>query len=262
MGSPIRDRTAAVHVRRHAEGDGDDVVVVEEPLEIRVEGATVTVTMRTPGDDLDLALGFLASEGVIDGPDDVRAAAEVGPNTVDVRLAEGVPAARARSADRALYATSACGLCGIASLDRLRRPTRPTPGWSPADQLLLDLPDRLRAAQATFATTGGLHAAALFDEAGRLGPVREDVGRHNAVDKVMGACLRADRLDFDRRGLLVSSRAGFEIVQKALVLGVPLVVTLGAPTSLAVEAARDGGLTLVGWLRPGRFTVYAGRTDG
>jgi len=251
-----------VAVRRHPDGDEHDVVVVEEPLEIRVEGVTVTVTMRTPGDDLDLALGFLATEGVIDGPDDVRAAAEVGPNTVDVRLAEGVPAARARSADRSLYATSACGICGVASLDRLRRPTRPTPGWAPDSTLLLGLPDRLRTLQATFATTGGLHAAALFDAAGAIGLVREDVGRHNAVDKVLGASLRADALEFDRRGLLVSSRAGFEIVQKALVVGVPLVVTLGAPTSLAVEAAVAGGLTLVGWLRPGRFTVYAGRTEG
>jgi FdhD protein len=236
--------------------DQDDVVV-EEPLEIRVEGVPAAITMRTPGDDLDLAAGFLFTEGVIDGADDLAALAIVGENTVDVRLAEGVPAARARSADRALYATSSCGICGKASIDRLRRSFPPVKGWVPAPAVLAALPDALRRAQTVFQSTGGLHGAALFDAAGRLDTLREDVGRHNAVDKVLGARIRADALDFDGLGLLVSSRAGFEIVQKALVAGVPLVVTLGAPTSLAVDTARAAGMTLIGWLRPDRWTIYA-----
>ncbi len=235
-----------------------DLVAVEEPLEIRVEGIPAAITMRTPGDDLDLAAGFLYTEGVVDGPDDLRAIAAVGENTVDVRLAEGVPAARARSADRALYATSSCGICGKASIDRLRRHFDGVVGWMPEAAVLAALPAALRAAQGTFNQTGGLHGAALFDASGALFDAREDVGRHNAVDKVLGARLRADALDFARMGLVVSSRAGFEIVQKALVARVPLVVTIGAPTSLAVEVARAAGLTLVGWLRADRWTVYAG----
>jgi FdhD protein len=234
-------------------------LVVEEPLELRVEGQAAAVTMRTPGHDLDLAAGFLLTEGVIDGPDDIRALATVGPNTVDVRLAEGVPAARARSADRALYATSSCGLCGKASIDRLRTRFGPVRGWTPAPEVLARLPATLRERQPAFARTGGLHAAALFDATGRLHEVREDVGRHNAVDKVLGARVRADELDFGNLGLLVSSRAGFELVQKALVARVPLLVALGAPSTLAVEAAESAGLTLIAWLHPDRWTVY---TDG
>ncbi len=237
---------------------GEDDVAIEEPLEIRVEGVPTAITMRTPGDDLDLAAGFLYTEGVIDGPDDLRALAAVGPNTVDARLAEGVPAARARSADRALYATSSCGICGIASIDRLRRGAPPlSTAWMPAPGVLAGLPDALRAAQAAFRSTGGLHGAALFDAEGRLFDAREDVGRHNAVDKVLGARLRADTLDFAGLGLVVSSRAGFEIVQKALVARVPVVAVMGAPSSLAIDAATAGGMTLIGWLRPDRWTVYA-----
>ncbi len=236
----------------------EDDIVAEEPLEIRVEGVAAAVTMRTPGDDLDLAAGFLLTEGVIDGPDDLRALAVVGENTVDVRLAEGVPAARARSADRALYATSSCGICGKASIDRLRTHFSGVEGWMPEAHVLAGLPDALRAAQGAFQATGGLHGAALFDAAGRLFDAREDVGRHNAVDKVLGARLRADALDFAGLGLVVSSRAGFEIVQKALVARMPLVVAMGAPTSLAVEAAAAAGMTLIGWLRPDRWTVYVG----
>ncbi|MFZ5482035.1 MAG: formate dehydrogenase accessory sulfurtransferase FdhD [Myxococcota bacterium] len=245
-----------VPVRRHPGGDGEDEVPVEEPLEIRVEGEPVAITMRSPGDDLDLVAGFLFTEGVVDGPDDVRAMAEVAENTVDVRLAEGVPAARARSADRALYATSSCGVCGKASLDRLLRDVAPARAWTPSPEVLGSLPARLRAAQPGFGVTGGVHAAALFDARGELLVVREDVGRHNAVDKVLGARFRADALDFDALGLVVSSRAGFEIVQKALVARVPVVAALGAPTSLAVEAARSAGMVLVGWLRGDRFNVY------
>lgn len=236
---------------------GVDDVVVEEPLEIRVEGVPAAVTMRTPGADLDLAAGFLWTEGVIDGVDDLRALAVVGENVVDVRLAEGVPAARARSADRALYATSSCGICGKASIDRIRRGAPPVVAWDPDVATLMALPARLRQAQAAFAATGGLHGAALFDATGALSDAREDVGRHNAVDKVLGARLRADATDVGALGLVVSSRAGFEIVQKALVAGVPVVACLGAPTSLAIETARAAGMRLYGWLRADRVSRYA-----
>lgn len=237
---------------------GEDSLAVEEPLELRVEGMPVAITMRTPGDDLDLAAGFLFTEGVIDGPDDVAAMALVGENTVDVRLAEGVPTARARSADRAFFASSSCGICGKASIDRLFRDVPRVAGWRPAPEVLSALPDTLRAIQLGFQRSGGLHAAALFDTAGVLSELREDVGRHNAVDKVLGARLRAEALDFTALGLVVTSRAGFEVVQKALVAGVPTLVAMGAPTSLAVEAAREGGMTLIGWLRADRWVVYAG----
>ena len=254
---PGAPRTRPVAVRRYPEGDGDDRVAVEQPLEMRVEGVATAVTMRTPGDDFDLVLGFLATEGVIDGVDDVRAVAEVGENTVDVRLAEGVPATRARSADRQLYANSSCGICGIASIDRLLKQGRPLPRWEPDPRMLATLPGRLRPLQPGFDATGGLHAAAIFDASGALTGLREDVGRHNAVDKVLGARLRADDLRFEGQGLLVSSRAGFEIVQKALVLGVPVVATVGSPTSLAVDAAVRAGLVLYGWVRGDRCTRYA-----
>lgn len=234
-----------------------DALAVEEPLEIRVEGVPTAITMRTPGEDVDLTIGFLATEGVIDGMDDVRAIATVAENTVDVRLAEGVPTARARSADRALYATSSCGVCGKASLDRLLVARRaPLSPWTPDPAMLATLPARLRVAQEGFLSSGGLHAAALFDTTGLLHVVREDVGRHNAVDKVIGACLGADLPMQEGVGLLVTSRGGFEIVQKALVVGIPVVAVLGAATTLAVDAARAGGITLVGWLRGERWVGY------
>lgn len=236
----------------------EEALAAEEPLEIRVNGAPVAITMRTPGDDLDLAIGFLATEGVIDGWDDVRAVAVVAENTVDVLLAEGVPVARARSADRSLYATSSCGVCGKASIDRLVVARRiPLAPWTPSPELLAALPERLHAAQARFRATGGLHAAALFDATGALFDPREDVGRHNAVDKVLGASVRADREGFDGLGLVVSSRAGFEIVQKALVAGVAVVATFGSASTLAADAARQGGLGLWTWVRADRVVRVA-----
>jgi len=251
-------QTRNSRVRRVPGGDGADAVVVEEPLEIRVEGVPAAITMRTPGHDLDLAAGFLCTEGVIDGPDDITALAVVAENVVDVRLAEGVPAARARSADRALYASSSCGICGKASLDRLRvKSAAMAPAWQPDEAMLRALPERLRLAQPAFDATGGLHAAALFDAAGALHDLREDVGRHNALDKVVGARVRADALDFAGLGLIVSSRAGFEIVLKARVVGIPVVAVLGAPTSLAIDAAREAGMLLIAWLRAERFVVVS-----
>jgi FdhD protein len=265
---PGTTRRPALRVEPRAPGadavrveGGDETLVVEEPLEIRVDGEPAAITMRTPGDDFDLVVGFLAAEGVIDGIDDLRAIAEVAENTVDVRLAEGVPPARARSADRALYATSACGVCGKASLDRLKRPgAAGLVAWQPRDEVLAGLPGRLRAAQSAWRHTGGLHAAALFDVDGALRHVREDVGRHNAVDKVLGARLRADRdADADDGtpvGLVATSRAGFEIVQKVAAARIPVLVTMGAATSLAVDAARHAGVLLVTWLREDRWVVF------
>ncbi len=235
----------SVSLRRAGLADADQVIA-EEPMELRVEGRSTAITMRTPGHDLDLALGFLLGEGVIDGADDVRALAEVGPNVVDVRLAEGVSAARARLADRELYATSSCGVCGKASLDRLPRPRQRAPGWSPSLERVQSVAAQLSASMPLFQATGGCHGAALFDTAGALSFVREDVGRHNAVDKVLGAALRAEVV-FSEVGLVVSSRAGFEIVQKASAAGIPVVVCLGAATSLAVDAAEYAGIALFGW---------------
>lgn len=239
-------------------------LVVEEPLELRVEGQPAAVTMRTPGDDLDLAAGFLFTEGVIDGWDDVAALAALDDpsdprgNTVHVRLAAGVPALRARAADRALFATSSCGVCGKASVDRVLRALPPLPAWEPPPvAVLLGLPDALRSAQPRFDRTGGLHAAGLFRFDGALELCREDVGRHNAVDKVIGARLRADAVPISDRLLVVSGRVGMEIVQKALVARIPGIVSVGPPTSLAVELSRAAGQVLVGFVREGRLNRYA-----
>lgn len=258
-----------VEVARHTLDLGEVVVetdelAAEEPLEIRVEGRAVAVTMRTPGDDLDLVAGFLLTEAVIDGWDDVHAMAHVHDpsvprdNTVDTVLAAGVPAARARSADRSFYASSSCGVCGKTTIDRVFQRIKtvgPPPVDDPHLSVLHALPDRLRTAQAAFDRTGGLHAAGLFNGDGELLAMREDIGRHNAVDKCIGAALRAD-LDLSRTLLVVSGRAGFEIVQKALVAGIPLLAAVGAPSSLAADLARRGGMVLVGFLRNGRFNRY------
>lgn len=244
----------------------DDFVVVEEPLEIRVEGSPLAVTLRTPGHDLDLVAGFLYTEGVIDGPDDLQALAHVDDprdpqgNTVDCRLAGGVEAHRDAidKASRELYATSSCGVCGKASIDRLDISAGPLPPRAELDlDVLLELPARLRAAQRAFHQTGGIHAAGLFTFDGDLEVCREDIGRHNAVDKVLGWRLRQDRAPVDDRILVVSSRAGFEIVQKALVARVPLIAAVGAASSLAVDLAARMNVGLVGFLRDGRFNVYA-----
>jgi FdhD protein len=239
----------------------EDEVAVEEPLELRVEGIAAAITMRTPGDDLDLAAGFLWTEGVIDGADDLKALAVVAENTVDARLAEGVPPARARSSDRQLYAASSCGVCGKASLERLSRTLGPVPGWVPTEAVLSALPGALAAHQEGFRRTGGLHAAALFSADGTIVCAREDVGRHNAVDKVLGARLRADA-GVDGLGLLVSSRASFEIVQKAWSAGIGCVAAVGAPSTLAIETARAAGIALLAWVREGGAVSVVGPRAG
>lgn len=244
----------------------EDQVVVEEPLEIRVEGRSVAITMRTPGDDLDLVTGFLYTEGVIDGPDDLSAMAHVDVpgdrqgNTVDCILAGGVQAHAdaLQQATRELYATSSCGVCGKASIDRLIIAAAPIdPTWDADPAIIAQLPNRLRNAQHQFQATGGLHAAALFTPEGELEVVREDIGRHNAVDKVLGWRLRQDRAPVDDRILLVSSRASFEIVQKALVARVPVVAAIGAASSLAIDLAAQSGVALFGFVRSDRMNIYA-----
>lgn len=244
--------------------DALDHVAIEEPLAIRIDGRPVAVTMRTPGDDLELTAGFLLTEGVIDGIDDVTAMAHIDNpssprgNTVDTVLATGVEAGRRRAADRSFFASSSCGICGKESIDRivLNAPSLTTK-LEISDAVLMSLPNRLQEAQDVFNQTGGLHAAALFDASGNLEVLREDIGRHNAVDKVIGWRLRRDRVPIDDRLLLVSGRAGFEIIQKALMAGISKVAAVGAPSSMAVALAEKSGLELVGFLRDGRFNRYA-----
>jgi FdhD protein len=247
-----------------------DELATEEPLEIRLiqEGRrrTVAVTMRTPGADEELALGFLFAEGVIERRADVvRSQACVEPggactNLVDVELADGLPEPELAGLERHFFATSACGVCGKAGLDaltlRVTEPVPPGPEVTPA--LLAALPGRLREAQGLFATTGGIHAAALFDAEGTLLAVREDVGRHNALDKLIGWALGEGLLPLHRHVVLVSGRSSYEILQKCLVAGVPVVCAVSAPSSLAVELAERFGITLVGFLRGDRFNVYSG----
>jgi FdhD protein len=248
----------------------EDVLAAEEPLEIRVGGRSLAVTMRTPGDDVDLAAGFLVSEGVIShGGQFVSArfcAGEPGTventyNVLDVTLAPGVAPPDPALA-REFFMTSSCGLCGKASIDAVR--TKSTYAVRD-DQLLVDasllvqFPDRLRAAQAVFEKTGGLHAAALFDgNTGELLVIREDVGRHNAVDKVIGWAVKADLLPLRGTVLMVSGRASFELTQKALMAGIPMLAAVSAPSSLAAELATEMGISLIGFLRGESMVVYAG----
>jgi FdhD protein len=242
-----------------------DDLAAEEPLEIRVRRQPLAVTMRTPGHDIDLAMGFLLTEGVIrDSADVVTAQLCAGtdtPNTynvVDVTLGPDVPPP-ATDPTRNFYTTSACGVCGKASIDAVRTRSRHDVASDPmtvAAQTLAELPDRLRAAQRTFDRTGGLHAAGLFAADGELLVLREDVGRHNAVDKVIGWALREGRLPLVGHVLLVSGRASFELTQKAWMAGVPLLAAVSAPSTLAADLADEAGMTLVGFLRGRTMNVY------
>ncbi|MFE3110232.1 formate dehydrogenase accessory sulfurtransferase FdhD [Kitasatospora indigofera] len=247
-------------------GARPDALAAEEPLEIRVGGEPLTVTMRTPGDDFDLVAGFLVGEGLVHTGDTLAALRycagtdEDGANTynvVDATLRGG--AALPLSAHRNLLTTSACGLCGRDTVEAVRTHVRWPVAADPlrvAPRLLYGLPDQLRAAQRTFDSTGGLHAAGLFDATGRLLCAREDVGRHNAVDKVIGWALREGRLPLAGHLLLVSGRASFELTQKAALAGVPLLAAVSAPSSLAADLAEELGLTLVGFLRGESANVY------
>jgi FdhD protein len=269
----VTERRKVIRIREGAVSTRPDTLVAEEPLEIRLNGKPLAITMRTPGDDFALAAGFLVSEGVFGRADEVQnivycAGATVdGSNTynvVDVRTAPGVVLPDI-TLERNVYTTSSCGLCGKASLDAVRTTARwaiddgvdaPPVRLEPA--LLAGLPDRLREAQRVFDRTGGLHAAALFTEDGEMLDVREDVGRHNAVDKLVGRALQRGDLPLSRTILLVSGRASFELAQKAVMAGIPVLAAVSAPSSLAVDLAAETGLTLVGFLRGPSMNVYAG----
>ncbi len=237
-----------------------DELAVEEPLEIRVDNHPISVTMRTPGHDAELAAGFLVSEGLIKSAAQIH---KIEPhprnpaNVVNVFLAPDV-SINLKQLTRHVFASSSCGLCGKATIDavRLHFP-RSRSRAKVSAEMLLQLPERLRQAQATFERTGGLHAAAVFDLSGKLLVLREDVGRHNAVDKVLGHGLLHGLLPFSRHILMVSGRASFEIMQKALAASLPIVCAVSAPSTLAVDFAREGGQTLVGFLRGNRMNIYS-----
>ncbi|MFZ2511494.1 MAG: formate dehydrogenase accessory sulfurtransferase FdhD [Gordonia sp. (in: high G+C Gram-positive bacteria)] len=249
-----------------------DAIAVEEPLEIRIAGRPLTVTMRTPGHDVELTAGFLLSEGIVAARTDIVAArycagatvtgpdghAENSYNVLDVTLAAGIPL---RAPSRSFAISSACGVCGKTSIDQIQTQSSFDPAPDPATvsaDVLLDLPDRLRTQQSAFDKTGGMHAAALFDaHNGEALVVREDVGRHNAVDKVLGWALNADALPLRHTILQVSSRASFEVVQKAAMAGVPILSAVSAPSSLAVDLATARGITLAGFVRGDSLVLYS-----
>ena len=241
-----------------------DSLAAEEPLEIRVDGTPLTVTMRTPGNDLELAAGFLLTEGIIDSRDQIAKIHTVAPsstaksNVVEVQLKE--TQFTVDDLRRNFFASSSCGICGKASIEAVRRRglQPPNRNFRVTPAVLCRLPQTLRADQPIFDRTGGLHAAALFDAEGKLIALREDIGRHNAVDKLAGWALLEDCLPLSNFIMLVSGRGGFEIIQKALSAGVPVVASVSAPSSLAVRLARELGLTLIGFLRGQRFVVYSG----
>ncbi|MFD0028344.1 formate dehydrogenase accessory sulfurtransferase FdhD [Streptomyces sp. NPDC055059] len=266
----VTERRKVLRIRDGQVSSRPDTLVAEEPLEIRLNGRPLAITMRTPGDDFALAAGFLVSEGVLGATEELQSivycagATQDGTNTynvVDVRTAPGVVLPDI-TLERNVYTTSSCGLCGKASLDAVRTQTRfaidDTPPVRIEPSLLASLPDRLREAQRVFDRTGGLHAAALFSEAGELLDIREDVGRHNAVDKLVGRALQSGGLPLSRAILLVSGRASFELAQKAVMAGIPVLAAVSAPSSLAVDLAAETGLTLVGFLRGPNMNVYAG----
>ncbi|MBO9578062.1 MAG: formate dehydrogenase accessory sulfurtransferase FdhD [Microbacteriaceae bacterium] len=242
--------------------EDDDPIAVEDPLEIRIDGQSWSITMRTPGEDLDLVAGFLVGEGVITSPEHLASLGHVANalngNTVNAQLTAGATPP-ADAAARHAVTTSACGICGTESIDAIEKQAR----WSlESDEVRVDaavlaaLPDRLRAAQTLFDATGGVHAAGLFTAAGEPLCVREDVGRHNAVDKVVGWALRQDLLPLRGTVLQVSGRASFELVQKARLAGIPVLAAVGAPSSLSRDLADSAGLTLVGFSRGRTFSVY------
>jgi len=261
-------RIKTTHVLEWSAGHDRNVLddlAVEEPLDIRIGDETLTLTMRTPGDDVALSAGFLYSEGIVQDRSDILriewACNDGGifdGNVITVTLSPGTSHDPV-SLRRHFVAHASCGICGRASIEavRARQPRRPNPRFTCSAELLTQLPATLRSVQRIFGRTGGLHAAGVFNSRGELLLVREDIGRHNAVDKVIGESLLQGLLPLSDHVVLVSGRGGFEIVQKALAAGVPLLASVSAPSSLAVQLAREGGLTLVGFLRDRRFIVYA-----
>ncbi|HYL78319.1 MAG TPA: formate dehydrogenase accessory sulfurtransferase FdhD [Bryobacteraceae bacterium] len=245
-----------------------DLLAIEEPLEIRLGDRTVSITMRTPGHDYELAAGFLFTEGILQSSRQIhlirRSHGHENPrqagNSVTVELNAGVEVDFERL-ERHFYTTSSCGVCGKASIEALQMQGCPVlPKDSPivVSEVIHRLPEALRRQQAVFERTGGLHAAALFDAKGNLVLLREDIGRHNAVDKLIGAEMLRDHTPLSDKLLLVSGRASFELVQKALMGGIPMLAAVGAPSSLAVETAQRFGMSLLGFVRDGRFNIYSG----
>jgi FdhD protein len=257
-----------------------DVLAIEEPLEIRLgfpDGThkAVSITMRTPGEDGELAVGFLFTEGILKSPDQIKQvrhcglkigkvkgtidrASALNSNTIRVDLADGIELDLKRL-ERHFYTTSSCGVCGKSSIEALQSgAAKLEDDLTIESDVIHRLPELLRARQSTFDKTGGLHASALFHKDGTLDIVREDVGRHNALDKVIGAKFLAIKLPLPDKILLVSGRASFELVQKALMAGIPILAAVGAPSSLAVELAKEFGMTLIGFVRDGRFNIYCG----
>lgn len=261
-----------VVIRRYEPGaderEIDDTLAVEEPLEIRLcipgrKHKAISITMRTPGDDAELGAGFLFTEGIVGSRDQIANIRHCGPggNTIVVELAEGVDVDLKRL-ERHFYTSSSCGVCGKSSIEALHTgagkiEVRKVPIIDPS--FVHRMPGKLRSAQSTFDVTGGLHASALFKLDGSLDIVREDVGRHNALDKVIGTKLLGGEVPLSDRALLVSGRASFELVQKALMAGIPVLAAVGAPSSLAVELAREFGMTLMGFVRDDRFNIYCGQ---
>jgi FdhD protein len=253
----VRRNIVTIPIHRARDGEilpAQDLLAVEEPLQIRVNGRDLSITMRTPGNDGELAAGFLFTEGILTSREDL-AAIECAENSVELTLAEGVDAGTARN----FYTTSSCGVCGKASIESLHASgCRMLPALEIRRDIITGLPEKLRATQAIFDHTGGLHGAGLFDAEGNLEMVREDVGRHNAVDKLIGAAYLENRLPLAKNILMLSGRASFELIQKAVMAGIPVVAAVGAPSSLAVETARRFGMTLAGFVRDGRFNIYTG----
>jgi FdhD protein len=274
IGQPEQVSTSILRVAGGAAlGRNDDAIAVEEPLEIRLgipaaghlQHKAVSITMRTPGDDFELAAGFLYTEGILQSHQQVKAISHCGrgkgaTNTLRVDLVDGVVVDFKRL-ERNFYTTSSCGVCGKSSLEALATgasKVSPPQGFTVPARLIDELPAKLRERQHTFQTTGGLHAAALFSCDGELLGLREDVGRHNAVDKLIGSRFLAGLLPANQAILFLSGRASFELLQKAVMAGIPVVCAVGAPSSLAISAAREFGVTLLGFVRDGRYNVYAG----
>jgi FdhD protein len=256
----MRRNIVTMPIHRVLGGDApaaaQDLLAVEEPLQIRINGRDVSITMRTPGHDAELAAGFLFTEGILTSRAGLISI-ECAENSVNVTLAADVDPGTSRN----FYTTSSCGVCGKASIESLHAAgceMLPRGEVRIAPETIHGLPQILLAAQATFEHTGGLHGAALFDQSGKLEAIREDVGRHNAVDKLIGAAFLEDRMPLNENVLLLSGRASFELIQKAIMARIPIVAAVGAPSSLAVETAMRFGMTLLGFVRDGRFNIYSG----
>lgn len=253
-----------VFITRYRSGNKqieDDFVAIESPLQININHRPTTITMRTPGDDIALALGFLFTEGMLGNIDDIEVISQIDKNTVNIIPREGYKI-EAASLERNFYSTSSCGVCGKSSVESIMSKSKYVPPVKNTEikhETLFGLQEHLRSLQAAFEVTGGIHASAIFDPDGRYLYHSEDVGRHNALDKLIGHALMAGKIPLDEHILLLSGRASFELIQKASMAGIPIIASVGAPSSLAVDLASANELTLVGFLKKTGFNVYAGQ---